>query len=261
MGNFRWPKNMAERFRALPTDPQEATWECATCGVIEPQKFDVDGVMHYGRRLMCPCQEEEKARKEKEEQRKVWIEMQAARVYSWMGDRWSNPSLAKKTFENFKAEMQPEAYETAKLYAANPSGTFVLYGTFGTGKTHLLAAICNEALYKYRVASRFTTAPELFGAIQQKIAHKEDYYELVDRAAKIPLLVIDDIDKAKYSEFKEEIYFAIIDRRVKGELPTAISTNRLDELASFVGGAVCSRLQIGQIAIPMNGVDYRREGL
>jgi DNA replication protein len=259
MGNFTWPKHLAEKFRALPTDPQEVTWECATCGTIEPQKFDVDGVAHYNRRLMCPCQQKEKERKEKEEQRKVWIEMQAARIYSWLGDRWSDPSLAKKTFENFKPDTQTEAYEAARLYAANPSGTLVLYGTFGTGKTHLLAAVCNEALYKHGVSSRFTTAPELFGAIQQKIAHNEDYYALVEGAAKIPLFVIDDIDKSKWTEFREEIYFAIIDRRSKRGLPTAISTNRLDQLADFVGGAVCSRLKLGQIAIPMNGVDYREE--
>lgn len=260
MGNFTWPKHLAEKFRALPTDPQEVTWECTTCGEITPQTFTVDGVPHYSRRLMCPCQEKEKERKEKEEQRREWVEMQSDRIYSWLGSRWADPSLTKKTFDNFNAAKQPEAYEAARLYAANPSGTLVLYGTYGTGKTHLLAAVCNEALVRHSKTSRFATAPELFGAIQQKIGNNEDYYELVERAIKTPLFVIDDIDKSKWTEFREEIYFAIIDKRTKRELPTAISTNRLSELASFVGGAVCSRLQIGQIAIPMNGEDYR-EGL
>jgi DNA replication protein DnaC len=209
--------------------------------------------------MMCPCQEKEKERKEKEERRQEWVGMQASRIYSWLGSRWSDPSLAKKTFENFDAARQPEAYRLTQSYAANPDGTLVLYGTFGTGKTHLLAAVCNEAIMKHGKTSLFATSPELFGAIQQKIAHNEDYYELVERAIKTPLLVIDDIDKSKWSEFREEIYFAIIDKRTKRELPTAISTNRLDQLASFVGGAVCSRLQIGQIAIPMDGEDYREE--
>lgn len=251
------PQSVTERFRAMPTDPKEVTWECPTCGVIEPQSFDVEGVAHYSRRLMCPCQKEEKARKEKEEQRLVWVEMQAARIYTWLGGRWTDPSLAKKTFENFDVSRQQEAYEAARLYAANPSGTLVLYGTYGTGKTHLLAAICNEALALHGKSSLFATSPDLFGSILQKISHNEDYYALVDRAARTPLLVIDDIDKSKHSDFKEEIYFAIIDKRAKQGLPTAISTNKLDKLADFVGGAVCSRLQIGQIAIAMNGADYR----
>lgn len=259
MGNIQLPKSLAAKFRALPTDPQEVTWECATCGVQNPHTFDVDGINHYGRRMMCPCQEREKDRKEREQRHLEWVAVQSKHTYSWLGGRWADVSLTKKTFDNFKAEKQPDAYEMALLYAANPNGTLALYGTFGTGKTHILAAVCNEALAKYGISSLFTTAPDFFGAIQQRISHKEDYYDLVDRAAKTPLLVIDDIDKAKYSEFKEEIYFAIIDKRTKRELPTAISTNRLDELASFVGGAVCSRLQIGQIAIPMNGKDYREE--
>lgn len=259
MGNFTWPKSLAEKFRAMPTDPQEATWECVTCGVIQPHRFEVDGVPHYGRRKMCPCQEKEKERKEKEQVRQEWIKTQSTHIYSWLGSRWSDPSLAKKTFDTFDATRQPEAYQLAKSYAANPSGTLVLYGTYGTGKTHLLAAVCNEALFKHGKPSLFTTSPELFGAIQQKIARNEDYYELVEKAIKTPLFVIDDIDKSKWSEFREEIYFAIIDKRAKRELPTAISTNRLDELTNFVGGAVCSRLQIGQIAIPMNGADYREE--
>jgi DNA replication protein len=108
-------------------------------------------------------------------------------------------------------------------------------------------------------ASLFTTAPELFAAIQQYIACNDDYYKLVERAARTQLLVIDDIDKAKHTDFREEIYFAIIDKRVNRGLPTAISTNRLDELANFVGGAVASRFQVGQIAIAMNGADYRKE--
>lgn len=259
MSNFKWPKNMLERFRVLPTDPQEATWECPTCGVQEPQSFDVEGIAHYGRRPMCACQKEAQERKEKEQRRLEWVEMQSSRIYSWLGSRWSDLSLKEKTFENFDATRQVEAYEAARLYASNPNGTLVLYGTYGTGKTHLLAAMCNEALRKHNKPSLFATAPELFASILQKISHDEDYYDLVERASKTPLFVIDDIDKSKRTPFKEEIYFAIIDKRTKRGLPTAISTNRLDELASFVGDAVCSRLQIGQIAIAMNGADYRKE--
>lgn len=259
MNNFKWPKSLTEKFRALPTDPQEATWECETCGVITPQRFEVDGVDHFNRRLMCPCQEAARDREEKEKQRREWAASQSLHTYSWLGSRWADASLVKKTFENFQMEKQPDAYTMTRLYAANPQGTLVLYGTFGTGKTHLLAAVCNETLSKYNRTSLFTTAPDLFGAILQRIAHSEDYYDLVERAAKAPFFVIDDVDKSKHSEFKEEIYFAIIDKRTKRGLPTAISTNRLDELACFVGGAVCSRLQIGQIPVEMIGSDYREE--
>lgn len=256
---IKWPKSLAEKFRRMPTNPQEATWECSTCGTIEPHCFDVEGIKHYGRRQLCPCQEKEKERQEKEQQRREWVEVQTKHTYSWLGSQWSDVSLREKTFNNFDAKRQPEAYEMAQLYAANPSGNLVLYGTFGTGKTHLLAAICNEALVRHGRTSLFVTAPDLFAAMLQKIANSTDYYEVADKAAKVPIFIIDDIDKSKWSEFKEDIYFYIIDKRIKRGLPTAISTNKLDELSKFVGGAVASRLKIGQIPVEMIGADYREE--
>jgi len=256
MNNFKWPQGILERLLALPTDPQEVTWTCYTCGSIKPLSYNVEGTIHYGRRQTCPCQEEAKRRKEQEVQRLAVIENQARYIYSWIG---GDSALRKKTFENFDANKQPKAYDASRFFATNLNGTLVLHGTFGTGKTHLLAALCNEAISKYGTRSLFTTAPELFAAIQQKIGNHEDHYSLVEQAAKTPLFVIDDIDKSKWTEFREEIYFAIIDKRVIRGLPTAISTNRLDALADFVGGAVASRLKVGQVAIAMVGEDYREE--
>jgi len=254
-----WSKERIERLSALPTSPEEVMWVCETCGPIEPHAYDVRGTIHYSRVSVCPCQIREKERKEQEQRHLQWIESSAKTTYGWLGTRWDNIALRQKTFENFKSERQPEAYELARLFVAKPQGTLVLYGSFGTGKTHLLSAICNEALIKHKTTSLFALAPDLFASIQYRIGRNEDYYDLVDRAGRTSLLILDDIDKAKWTEFREEIYLSIIDKRVNRGLPTAISTNRLDQLASFVGGAVCSRLQVGQIAIEMIGHDYRKE--
>jgi DNA replication protein DnaC len=258
MNSEFWTEGIIRRYKSYPTDPQEVTWQCPEHGTIEPKGYEVDGVMHYSRQY-CDCSIRERNQKEQEKRKAEMKEKQAKQTYSWLGDRWADMSLRKKTFDNFISERQPEASQFAQLFTQKASGTLILYGTFGTGKTHLLAAVCNEALAKYDRTSLFTTAPELFAAIQQYIAHNEDYYTLVEKATRTPLLVIDDIDKAKHTDFREEIYFAILDKRVNRGLPTAISTNRLDALAEFVGGAVCSRLKVGQIAIEMNGADYREE--
>jgi DNA replication protein DnaC len=224
----------------------------------EPHSYTIRNVTYYGKRK-CACQKAEEERVAKEKQHLEMLEFYGDRTYNWLGSRCSETTLRKKTFENFEAERQPEAYKAAQVFADEPYGALILHGTFGTGKTHLLAAICNEALVKHNRRSLFTTSTKLFAAMQQKINDHTDYYQIVEQAIKTPLLVIDDIDKAKWTEWREEQYFAIIDERVKHERPTAISTNRLEELDKFVGGAVCSRLQIGQIAVPMNGADYRRE--
>ena len=240
------------------TSPEEITWECPACGIQKPHSYTMRGVTHYGKRK-CACQKAEEERLEKEKQRLKTLEYYGNHTYNWLGDRWSETTLRKKTFENFQADRQLRAYKAAQIFRYR-----AIWGPCPTRdlwhwQNSSLAAICNETLVKYNRRSLFITATKLFAAIQYKIAHNEDYYAIIEKAIKTPLLVIDDIDKAKWTEWREEQYFAIIDERVKHELPTAISTNKVDELASFVGGAVCSRLQVGQIAIEMVGSDFRKE--
>lgn len=255
--------NQQPKYRISPisdriTDPEEATWECPTCGVQEPHSYTMKKVTYYTHRK-CTCQIVEEARLEREKRRQEQYEYYANHIYNWLGERWNELPLRKKAFETFQADRQPLAYNSAQGFAFEPRGTFILHGSYGTGKTHLLAAICNEMLLRHNRRSLFTTSTKLFAAIQQRIGNHEDHYALVEQAVKTPLLVLDDVDKAKWTEFREEMYFAIVDERVKRELPIALSTNQLEELDKFVGGAVASRLQIGQIAIAMNGADYRKE--
>lgn len=176
-------------------------------------------------------------------------------AYNWLFNSRSDVILREKTFSNFDASKQPQAYQITRDFLDIMQGTFILHGTYGTGKTHLLAALCNQ-LIDNGVSARFTTAPKLFAAIQKGI-NQDGYEQIILRAIGTPLLIIDDIDKAHATEFRQEIYFDILDERVKHNRPTAISTNRLDDLGEIIGGASMSRLKIGQIALKMIGEDYR----
>jgi len=237
-------------------DPLEVTYVCEYCGTrVSPYQLKSNG--RYVRAI-CICVKERERREARETQERNWREQQVTYTYSWLGKHWTDSSLQAKTFDQFDQMRQSPAFEMCLLFSKDLYGSLVLHGSYGTGKTHLLAAICND-LRGRGIASRFTTAPKLFRAIQERIYRKEDYYELIHKAVTAPLLVIDDIDKAKPSEFREEVYFEIIDERTKAGLPIAISTNRLADLAEFVGGAACSRLSMGQLAVQMSGDDYRME--
>jgi DNA replication protein DnaC len=248
---------------------KELTWECIKgvednfqgiafvhrgCGVIEPMQSPTG---RYIRRT-CACEQHAQQVARDKRERDMWMMHTGNKVFDWVGGHWSDKELRKKTFATFDQQRQPEAFETARLFASLLKGAFILHGTYGTGKTHLLAAICNELINQQK-ASHFITAPKLFAALQTYIQFHDDYHSIVRQAIHTPLLVIDDVDKAKHTDFREEIYFEIVDERVKRGLPIAISTNRLSDLEQFVGGAVCSRLSIGQIAIEMSGADYRLE--
>lgn len=234
--------------------PPQEPWECPQCGIIQPLRLPT------GRYIRRSCECERAARRQLllREQRRAWMTGQLYDTYGWLGERFSDVPLAEKTFETFQVYRQPEAYEAARGFTLNPTGSFVLYGPYGTGKTHLLAAICNE-LRGVEMASRFTTAPKLFKAIQLEIGHHDDFYKIMRKAIMTPLLVLDDVDKAKPSEFREETYYEIIDERTKHGRPIAISTNKLTDLAYYIGGAAYSRLSIGKVAVEMTGADFRME--
>ncbi len=246
---------LMRRFLANPTTQAAANWDCPTCGLIQGKRVTLMGATRYLRER-CACQEAAALQKEQDKRRLEWMQWQRGRTFSWLGNRWDDSALLEKTFDNFNFTLQPEAYETTRLFAQLMRGTLVLHGTYGTGKTHLLAALCND-LRELGKGSLFVSAVKLFSAIQGRIANHEDYTSIISSAVKTNLLVIDDVDKARPREFRDEIYFEIIDERVKAGRPIAISTNRLDALETYVGGGACSRLKVGQIEIQMIGLDYR----
>src|ERR1700694_594853 len=123
----------------LSREPAEKTWSCPACGVVPPIAF-ADG--WYARRP-CTC---ERAAYDAEQPRQLAAELVQARralTYTWLGRAWAEPGLADKTFASFRRERQLAAGEMAQAFASSPAGTLAFYGSFGTGKTHLLAAIAN----------------------------------------------------------------------------------------------------------------------
>src|SRR5205823_5881762 len=141
-----------------------------------------------------------------------------ALTYTWLGRAWAEPGLAAKTFETFHSTQQPIATATTRAWASRPQGILALYGSYGTGKTHLLAAIANAVAARGQ-ACRFASTTLLFGAIQERIQQGEDYLDLFRRATSAPLLLLDDLDKLKPSEFREETLYTILNGRSVSGLP------------------------------------------
>jgi len=248
----------------LSDDPKKKTWKCSTCGTIAPIAL-CDGV--YVRRR-CACEQQVEERRQREAAPRTLAQAlaqaQAEQVYTWLGRAWVNAQDTRKleacTFATFEQTRQREAYTQARLFTATPTGVLALYGDFGLGKTHLLAAIANA----HRVAGRaclYASAATLFDAIQDRLGQDKDYHDLLRRALSTPLLLLDDVDKPKVSEFRQEVYYQIIDGRTRRGLPIALSSNcSPTELTPYVGGAARSRLMAGLIPAPCSGKDYRLGG-
>lgn len=236
-------------------DPAEKTWMCPTCGPVAPR--EIKPGLYLQRH--CACEERQREQNEVEALRTEIQATQAAQTFTWIGREWADLNLERLTFASFERQRQLQAFDQVHAFAQSPRGTLALTGTYGTGKTHLLAAIANA----HRQAGKpclYVSAVTLFEAIQDRIHNDRDYQSLLKRAAHTPLLLIDDIDKPKASEFRESLYYHLINKRNLARLPIAISCNcHPRELERWIGGAARSRLMQGLVPVAMNGADYRMQ--
>jgi DNA replication protein DnaC len=241
--------------RFLSKDPAMKTWTCPTCGPVPP--MTLPGGWYLRRK--CRCEQHAEEQRFSAVQRQELARARVTLTYTWLGAAWSEVALAHKTFATFRRERQPQAFDLARAFAQAPRGVLALHGSYGTGKTHLLAAIANQ-LGEQGTTCLFASAVTLFDAIQDRLSQGQDYLGLIRRGVTTPLLLLDDVDKLKPSEFREEMLYRLINGRANAGLPLAISSNSTpNELGRWIGEAGRSRLMMGLIPVPMYGTDYRPE--
>lgn len=238
-------------------NPTDHFWHCPVCGQVPPLLLSTGWYV----KRPCACQ-----RRHWKQQEQIALPhtldealrlAQQGQTYTWLGREWADDALQQHTFATFDRARQPRAFDLAQPFACVPNGVLALYGSYGLGKTHLLAAIAN-ARNDAGEGALFASAVTLFDAIQQRISHDEDYTALIRRAITTPLLLLDDVDKPKPSEFRQEIYYQIIDGRSKAGRPLVVSFNcPLLEVGRWIGGAARSRLFVGLIPVHLTGEDYR----
>lgn len=238
--------------RVASSDPETQTWTCPHCGVVPAKELHL--APGYYIRRSCPCEVSQR------EQQAVKAALGASLLeqrYTWIGREWADLALLQKSFATFERTPQPVAVETAQAFAHDPQGALVLYGPYGVGKTHLLAAIANARCAEGK-SCLYVSAVTLFEVLQERIQQNRDYRDLLKRAMHTPLLLIDDLDKPKPSEFRESIFYHLIDKRSLAGLPLAISCNGTPaDLDRWIGGAARSRLMMGLRPVEMRGTDYR----
>lgn len=121
-----------------------------------------------------------------------------------------------------------------------PKGIY-LNGSFGSGKTYLVAALFNE-LAKKGVKSVLIYYPEFLRSL--KASFQTNYDEQFNYIKKIPLLLFDDIGAENCSNWsRDEVLGSILQYRMENHLPTFFTSNlTLEELEN-------------SLAMTSNGVD------
>jgi DNA replication protein DnaC len=217
-------RTRAEAKRAAPADDA-----CPICHGAGYYRLDVPvGDPSFGQPIPCACKE-----REIEERRRRNL------------DRFfSLKPFSAKTFETFDAALPGvrEAYEVARRFAENVAGLssdeprwLLLMGGYGTGKTHLAAAVAHRWLAAGQSVF-FAVVPDLLDHLRAAFAPSSEvpYDEMFDTIREVELLVLDDLGAENGTAWATEKLFQLINYRYNEGLPTVITTNqqlhtRMDE--------------------------------
>lgn len=144
--------------------------------------------------------------------------------------------LANRSFGNFEDRRREnlaaedvrsltKAFQAAQRFAEEPEGWMVFMGTYGSGKTHLAAAIAN-----YRAGlgypPLFIMVPDLLDHLRSTFApdSRVRYDRLFDEIKTTPLLILDDFGGQSTTAWVREKLNQLFNHRYIAELPTIITT-------------------------------------
>ncbi len=145
----------------------------------------------------------------------------------------------KKTFITFERRLSEKlspdeqknldkAVQDAQQFADKPNGWLVYMGGFGTGKTHLAAAIGN-----YRLSEgdgvMFVVVPDLLDHLRATFSPSSSisYDKLFEEVKQTKLLILDDLGTQSATPWAREKLYQIFNHRYISELPTVITTSQL----------------------------------
>lgn len=216
---------------------------CPTCKGAGWLRLDVPlDDPRFGQMVPCAC----KAKELEEKKMRTLLEHSNLQA------------LQDKTFDKFFAsEEQRNAYNRAREFAEHPEGWLVLLGSFGTGKTHLAAAVGNRRLELGEPAI-FIVVPDLLDRLRAAFSPDSEitFDDLFESARNAPLLILDDLGTQTTTAWANEKMFQILNHRYMMKLPTVITTNvGLEDL----GDRLASRMADPELSIPVSigGPDLR----
>lgn len=150
-----------------------------------------------------------------------------------------------------------------RVYALARAGRGAyLWGEPGTGKTH--AAACSVRMCHARgIGAKLVTAKRLLDEV--RAGYDGGDRGALERAARVPLLALDDLGAERPTEWAMEQISSLIDGRVSAGLPTVVTSNyRIGQLRDLWGGMegkrVASRLAGACEAFQVAGPDRRIHG-
>jgi DNA replication protein DnaC len=177
--------------------------------------------------------------------------------------------LQRMTFDSFITNRAGAVEIAASLqaalmeafdYATNPKRWVVFTGTYGSGKTHLAAAIANFRIDQGQPVM-FVVVPDLLDYLRSAYAPNSpvSYDERFDQVRNVELLILDDLGTQNATPWAAEKLYQLLNYRDNAELPTVITTNQsLDDLDPRLASRLRDQKMVAWI--PLYSTDFRIGG-
>ncbi|MBF0516363.1 MAG: ATP-binding protein [Nitrospirae bacterium] len=165
--------------------------------------------------------------------------------------------MTHMTFESYKPQHRTQQLAIDQLRAEHRG--YYLFGPFGVGKTHLMAATVLRAIGKEKV-SVIVTVPKLLDSLRRY--GDKDTLAIETLAYEADYLALDDIGKHKITDWTEERLFMLIDERYKKfksrKIHTSVSSNLPpEELSRTIDPAIVDRIRGMCAEVFVDGKSYR----
>lgn len=229
---------------AQPSDSDSETTDdpaCARCKDHHWLWMDREvGDPEFSKLVRCPDCGPERERTE--------LAQRVQKVSAECGLSEHQRTLHFSTFTRYAGNEQ--ALDGARKFAANNAGRewLVIAGRVGNGKTHLLAAIANEAIAA-GVPTLYAYVPDLLDWLRSGYGQKQvdedqaDFLERLDRVRRVPLLLLDDLAAERRTPWGVETLESIFDYRYREQLALAATTNANVDLVRDLSERIHSRIK------------------
>jgi DNA replication protein DnaC len=235
-------------------DPVQIKSVCPYCGGAGFVRVQVPvGHSLFGKAVPCVCK-----RRDVRERRLVRL-LEDSNLLHLRNMTLDSFEVKQDVSDEVRVSLQ-DALALAREFAENPRGWLLYTGDYGSGKTHLAAAIANYRVERGQSAL-FVVVPDLLDYLRSAYAPNSPatYDERFEQVRSIPLLVLDDLGTQNTTPWAAEKLYQILNYRYNSELPTVITTNQ--NLADM-DPRLASRLKDQALVhmVPIYATDSRTKG-